>query len=108
MEDTQGVIIPDPKTDYHGHPNYGKIYVWLLILFGVSVAAGNLFPTFAAIATIFIIAVIQAGLVARNFMHLKFEPLLIWIVVIAVVFVLIMFFYGVYVDIPTVTREIAK
>jgi cytochrome c oxidase subunit IV len=108
MEDTLGVVIPDPKTDYHGHLNYGKIYVWLLILFAVSLTSAFLFSHVAAIATVFVIAIIQAGLIARNFMHLKFEPVLIWIIAIAAVFCLVMFLYGMYIDITPVTREIAK
>ncbi|HEY4798710.1 MAG TPA: cytochrome C oxidase subunit IV family protein [Bacteroidia bacterium] len=108
MENKDGVVIPDPKTDYHGHPQYGKVYARLLILAATSLIAGFLFPTGIAIALIFFIAIIQAGLVLKSFMHIKYEPLLIWIIAISVLFTLVMLFYGVYVDITAVTRDIAK
>ena len=108
MENKDGIVIPDPKTDYHGHPQYGKVYVRLLLLFGVSVLCGYLFSPVIAIAIIFLIAIVQAGMVLKNFMHFKYEPLLIWIFAVAILFTLAMFFYGVYVDITAVTWDVAK
>jgi caa(3)-type oxidase subunit IV len=57
------------------HPNYVAVYLWLLGLMGLSVAASFL-PggrTFA-IVVIFAIAFVKSLLVAANFMHLRFEP----------------------------------
>ena len=108
MEDKIGVEIPDPKTDYHGHPRYGNIFIRLLILSAASLICGFLFSTGIAISILFLIAVIQAGMVLRGFMHIKYEPLLIWIIAISVIFTLFMLFYGVYTDITPVIRDIAK
>lgn len=108
MEDKIGVEIPDPKTDYHGHPEYGKVYLRLLLLFGTSLLSAYFFSIGIAITIIFFVAIIQAGLVLRNFMHLKYEPILVWIVAISVLFTLLMLFYGVYVDITTVPHDVAK
>src|ERR1017187_8068104 len=108
MEDKIGIEIPNPKTDYHGHPEYTKVYLRLLLLFGTSLLSAYLFPIGIAIGIIFFVAVIQASLVLKNFMHIKYEPVLIWIIAIAVIFTLFAFFFGVYIDITTVPRELAK
>ena len=106
MEDEQGVIFPDSETDYHGHPNYGKILISLLILFSVSLVVGYLFSPMIAISLIFATAVWKTSLVVKNFMHLQFEPLLIWIVVAVALFTIFVFFWGVYPDITAVTRDV--
>jgi caa(3)-type oxidase subunit IV len=57
------------------HPSYTAVYLWLLGLMGLGVAASFL-PggrTFA-IVVVFTIAFVKAVLVAANFMHLRFEP----------------------------------
>ncbi len=61
------------------HPNYTAVWLWLLGLMGLGVAASFL-PggrTFAVVV-IFAIAFVKAILVAANFMHLRFEPALIY------------------------------
>jgi len=61
------------------HPNYTAVWLWLLGLMGLGVAASFL-PggrTFAVVV-IFAVAFIKAILVAANFMHLRFEPPLIY------------------------------
>lgn len=106
MEDKEGVVFPDPKTDYHGHPKYGKVLLWLFGLFGVSLLVGHFFSPMLAISIIFATAIWKSTLVVKNFMHLKFEPLLVWVVVIVVLFTLFMFFWGVYPDITAVPRDV--
>lgn len=108
MEDKQGIVIADPKTDYHGHPNYGKVFLWLLALLAVSLIVGYLVSPLAAVFVIFATALIKAALVVRNFMHLRYESWLIWVAVAAVLFVLLAFFFGVYPDITEVERVITK
>jgi len=61
------------------HPNYTAVWLWLLGLMGLGVAASFL-PggrTFAVVV-IFAVAFLKAILVAANFMHLRFEPTLIY------------------------------
>jgi caa(3)-type oxidase subunit IV len=60
------------------HPNYTAVYLSLLGLLGLGVAASFL-PggrTFAVVV-IFATAFVKAILVAANFMHLRYEPALI-------------------------------
>ena len=74
-----GVEIPDFKKDYHGHPDYLKVYKALLFLFGISLVVGYFTSPMAAVALIFVAAIIKTALVVGNFMHLKFEPWLLWV-----------------------------
>jgi hypothetical protein len=39
---------------------------------------------------------------------MKYEPLLLWIIAISILFTLLMLFYGVYADITPIIRDIAK
>ncbi len=96
---TTGLRFPDPDHDYHGHPNYAKVLITLFVLFGISLVVGYLVSPIYAVILIFVTAAWKASLVVRNFMHLRFEPLLIWIAVAAVFFCLIAFFFGIYPDI---------
>ena len=61
------------------HPNYTAVWLWLLGLMGLAVAASFL-PggRVLAVVVIFAIAFVKAILVAANFMHLRFEPPLIY------------------------------
>lgn len=72
---------------------YLRIWVWLLVLVAVSVAATWLLPKVQAVAFIFTVAVVKALLVARNYMHLKHEKLILYaIALVPLAFVLILFF----------------
>lgn len=70
-------------TSGRAHPNYTAIWLWLMALVGLSVAASFL-PggrTFAVLV-IFATAFAKAILVLANFMHLRFEPVLIYALVL--------------------------
>ncbi len=101
-----GVEFPK-ENDYHGHPNYLRVFIYLLILLAVSLVAGYFLSPLAAIIVIFLTAIIKGGLVMANFMHLKFEPTLIWIVVAAFLFIVLALFWGVFPDIPIIDLEVA-
>ncbi len=76
----------------HGRPNYVAIWGWLIALLIVGLAA-SLLPGARAVAVtlIFATAVAKALLVALNYMHLRFEPRLIYaIAIVPVVFVLVL------------------
>ena len=78
----------------HTHPDYWKIYKWLLVLFAVSVLGPWLFPDVKVIVllTAFGIAVVKALLVAANFMHLNVERKYIWhLFLICLVFLFVLF-----------------
>jgi caa(3)-type oxidase subunit IV len=70
-------------TSGKAHPNYTAVWLWLMALMGLAVAASFL-PggrTFAVVV-IFATAFVKAILVAANFMHLRFEPALIYALVL--------------------------
>ena len=60
-------------SEAYAHPNYIKIWFWLLGLLVISVAGPMLEIPALTIITAFGIAIVKAYLVAANFMHLKFE-----------------------------------
>lgn len=74
------------------HPNYTAVWLWLMGLMALSVAASFL-PggrTFA-VMVILVVAFIKAILVAANFMHLRFEPTVIYaFVLIPLLFLLVL------------------
>jgi caa(3)-type oxidase subunit IV len=62
----------------HAHPNYTAIWLWLMGLLIVSVLVSYLpISTVLAVSIIFVLSAVKALLVALNFMHLRFEQLLI-------------------------------
>ena len=71
-------------TSSKAHPNYVKIWAWLLGLMALGLAA-TLAPGGHAIgvALIFATATAKAALVVLNYMHLRSEPA--WICAIALV-----------------------
>ena len=74
------------------HPNYTAVWIWLLALLGVGLAASRV-PGGRAVAlgVIFATAFAKALLVALNFMHLRFETGLIYaIALIPLVFAAIL------------------
>lgn len=110
MKNIQGndnVVTPDPDQDYHGHPNYLKVFIYLLILFSASLLIGLFFSPILAVILIFASAIWKSALVVSNFIHLKYEPVIIWIAVAAVLFCLLAFFWGVYPDITAVKPDVA-
>lgn len=106
IQNNNSVVIPDAEHDYHGHPNYGKILRNLMILFALSLVVGYLFSPMIAVSLIFGAAIWKTSLVVNNFMHLKYEPVLIWVLIAAVLFILFAFFFGIYPDICAVRHEV--
>ena len=86
-------------SETHEHPNYIKIWYWLLILLAISIAGPMLEIPAVTIITAFGIAVVKSFLVAANFMHLKFEKRIIWFLLILSICLLGVFFFGVASDI---------
>lgn len=103
--DHENVVFPGAD-DYHGHPHYGKVLVSLLLLLSVSLLAGYVFSPAIAIGIIFATAAWKVTLVVRNFMHLKYEPLFIFIAIAAVALIIYVFFFGIYPDIVAVPRDV--
>lgn len=94
--------------DYHGHPNYILTWGILLLIFGLSLAAGMIGNITLAVTLIFGMAIVKIMFVVTNFMHLRYEPKSIWFTVgfgLACAFI---FYYGILPDILWVPLEIAK
>ena len=102
-----GKAFPD-ELDYHGHPNYGKVFLSLILLFAVSLVIGYFTTAMIGISLIFLTAIIKTSFVVKNFMHLKFEPLLVLVVVLVVIFILVSFFFGVFPDIVPINLDVVK
>lgn len=65
------------------HPNYVAVWGWLVGLLIVGVLSATLpFPKAASLVIIFGAALAKALLVAANYMHLRFEPRLIYAIAI--------------------------
>ena len=76
-----------------GHrPNYVTIWIWLLALTVISVALSLVFGARTLVVVVFfVVATVKALLVALNYMHLKFEPRLIYaIAIVPVLFALVL------------------
>ena len=86
-------------SEAYAHPNYVKIWIWLVVLLLISVAWPMLEIPALTIITAFGIAVVKAFLVAANFMHLKFEKHIISFLMIMALCLLGVFFFGVAPDI---------
>ena len=73
--------------------HYLIIWLWLVALVGISVAAASVLPKVQALALIFSVAVVKTLLVARNYMHLKNEkPIYYAIALVPLAFVIILLF----------------
>jgi len=73
--------------------HYLIIWVWLLALVVVSVAAVSVLPKLQALVLIFSVAIVKALLVARNYMHLKNEKAIIYaMALVPLAFIIILLF----------------
>ena len=80
-------------TAHARRPNYFAIWLMLVGLVMVSVAAGTVLPKIAALILIFSVATVKAALVILNYMHLKYErPLMYALVLIPLLIVIVLMF----------------
>lgn len=96
------------EPDYHGHPNYFRVYIYLMSFFIISLVAAFIPNQMLMLIVIFGTALIKTALVIGKFMHLSWEPVLMKIAAGIVIFILIAFFFGVFPDITLVTRDVAS
>ena len=74
------------------HPNYTKVYIWLLVLLAISIAGPMAEIRVVTLITAFGIAVVKAYLVAVNFMHVNIAPRYVaYLVATTLIFVLLFF-----------------
>ena len=89
----------------HAHPNYVKIWFWLVILLVISTLGPMLEIPVITLITAIGIAVVKAFMVAANFMHLKFEKHIIWFMMMMSLILLGVFFFGTAPDVMQTTGD---
>lgn len=83
----------------HGHrPNYFLVWIWLMLLAIVSITASLVLPKSLALFLIFAVAIIKALLVVLNYMHLKYEKLLLYALVIVPLLIVVILMFALFPD----------
>ncbi len=83
----------------HAHPSYVKIWALLVALLGVSILGPRIGLVWLTLITAFGIAVVKAYMVAAYFMHLKIERSYIRYLLLTLLIVVLVFFFGVAPDV---------
>lgn len=96
MSDTERPIKKVPN--YHGHPPYFYIFVTLIGLMIATIILGFWEHNTYVIYAVYAIAVFKAYLVMFKFMHLSWEPKMVFIWIAGAVFSLGIFIAGTAVD----------
>ena len=104
MQGLEHEVVVPKEPDYHGHPNYLKIYLALLGLFALTVFASFIHNTMIVFFVVFTISIIKGSMVLLYFMHLKWEPKLIWILLGLALLILLFLIVGLYPDMVPVER----
>lgn len=93
---------------YHGHPRYVAVWAVLVIILFTSLGIGAMGNHALAVAMIFGLAIVKAVLVLGNFMHLRWEPRLVWLVAGFGVLCIAFLYFGVFPDIVWVPVDLVK
>jgi caa(3)-type oxidase subunit IV len=80
------------------HPNYFVVWIWLMGLLIASFAVSLVLPRSAAVYLIFLVAAIKAILVVMNFMHLKYEKLLLYALAIVPLLIVVVLLFALFPD----------
>lgn len=80
------------------HPNYLAVWIWLMGLVIVSMVASMVLPRSAAVYLIFLVATIKAFLVVMNYMHLKYEKLLLYSLAIVPLLIVVVLLFALFPD----------
>jgi caa(3)-type oxidase subunit IV len=78
--------------------HYLNIWLWLMALVVVSVAAASLLPKLQAMVLVFTVAIIKALMVARHYMHLKNEKALFYALALVPLAFIIIFLFSLFPD----------
>jgi caa(3)-type oxidase subunit IV len=79
-------------------PNYFLVWIWLIGLAIVSVAASFVLPKSGALFLIFSVAITKALLVVLNYMHLKYEKLLLYALAIVPLLIVVVLLFALFPD----------
>lgn len=85
-------------TSEQNRPNYFAVWIWLVGLVIVSVVASSVLPKSAAVLLIFAVAAIKALLVVLNYMHLKYEKLLLYVLAIVPLLIVAVLLFALFPD----------
>lgn len=88
---------------HHGPMYYVKIWGLLLVLLIISIAGPMLGHKVLTLITAFGIAIVKALIVAAFFMHLNIEKKYVWYILLAMLAMVAMFFFGSAADIMKAT-----
>jgi caa(3)-type oxidase subunit IV len=80
-------------------PNYVLIWALLVAALGLSMLVGEMGLPVIAVVLIFTIAVVKAYMVMAYFMHIRFEPLYVTLILGSAVVCLYFLFFGLVPDI---------
>ena len=83
----------------HSPAHYVKIWAILLVLFVISVSGPMLGIRVVTLLTAFGIAIVKAYIVAAEFMHLKVEKRLATLIMLSMLVLMAIFFFGVAPDV---------
>jgi caa(3)-type oxidase subunit IV len=83
----------------HGPSHYVKIWGILLVLLVVSICGPMLGIRAVTLITAFGIALVKAYIVAAEFMHLRVEKRLATLIIMSMVVIMVLFFFGVAPDV---------
>jgi caa(3)-type oxidase subunit IV len=83
----------------HSHPNYVAVWAVLVALLAVGIAVGFVGNPVLGTVLVFAVATAKATLVAANYMHLRFEPLLVRVVFSSAIACFLVFLIGLIPDI---------
>ena len=86
-------------SDTESHPNYVAIWGVLVAALLVSMLMGEMHLPVVTVVLIFTVAVAKAYLVAAYFMHLRFEPLFVVVIMATGLVCLYVLFFGLVPDI---------
>jgi caa(3)-type oxidase subunit IV len=89
----------EPESTEQHHPNYVAIWGVLVAALLISLLLGSIDVPVVAVVLIFSLALVKAYLVAAYFMHLKFEPFFIVMILAAGLLCLYFLFFGLVPDI---------
>lgn len=78
--------------------HYLAIWYWLMALVILSVAAASTLPKLQAMVLIFSVAIVKAFLVARYYMHLKHERVIIYAIALVPLAFVVIFLFGLFPD----------
>lgn len=84
--------------DTKNRPNYFRIWIWLVVLVIVSITASFVLPKSIALLLIFSVAVVKALLVVLNYMHLKYEKLLLYALAIVPLLIVAILIFALFPD----------